>query len=83
MKPTHSYATLMNDMFDSQNDPDSEWNKHDQLCKYCIEGFCEEELGSWFVKRLVKGMAVNAPENVPYIDQRIALEGYQFTEDCW
>ena len=58
MRSPQVYVNLMHEMFDSQNDPESGWNKSDWLCVPCVREFCQENLFSWLVNRLVKGKMV-------------------------
>ncbi|EJD04342.1 uncharacterized protein FOMMEDRAFT_155474 [Fomitiporia mediterranea MF3/22] len=49
-----SLQYVLGNMFDSQNDPESKWEKSDWLCINCVKEFWRERLLSWVIDQLVK-----------------------------
>lgn len=50
------YAPFMEDIFASQNDPASSWQKGEWVCGDCALRFIKQELLSWLLRRLGEGL---------------------------
>ena len=73
LKRRASYVPMMDEMFRSQNDPESGWVKSDWLCVQCIKDFLRERLFSWFVNELVKGIVPSVTDYEFRADVRLQM----------